>query len=188
MQRSTVERVAAVAATSVDGVFYRHAAPNREAFAGGRDGRWGANFPVIYLGRPETAPVVEAYRHLVDDTGVPAHAVKPRILYTVRVSVQEILDLTVAANLDQAGLTLDHLSTGVYDYDRCQEVGAAAHQLGYHGILAPAAHGLGQTLALFRERITPRELPIIESEVVWNGLPPDPRLPRAVHIQKGKGA
>jgi hypothetical protein len=114
--------------------------------------------------------------------------VKPRILYTVRVSVQGILDLTVAANLDQAGLTLDHLSTGAYDYDRCQEVGAAAHQLGYHGILAPAAHGLGQTLALFRERITPRELPIVESEVVWNGLPPDPRLPRAVHIQRGKGA
>ena len=88
MQRSTVERVAAVATTSVDGVFYRHAALNREAFAGGRDGRWGANFPVIYLGRPKTAPVVEAYRHLVDDTGVPARAVKPRILYTVRVSVQ----------------------------------------------------------------------------------------------------
>lgn len=188
MQRSTVERVAAVATISVDGVFYRHAAPNRDAFAGGRDGRWGANFPVIYLGRPETAPVVEAYRHLVDDTGVPAHAVKPRVFYTVRVSVQGILDLTVPENLDRAGLTLDHLSTRVDDYDRCQEVGAAAHQLSYHGILAPAAHGLGQTLALFRERITHRELPIVEREIVWNRLPPDPRLPRPVHIQRGKGA
>lgn len=93
MQRSTVERVASVAGVAVEGIFYRHAAPNRDAFAGGHHGRWGANFPVIYLGRPEAAPVAEAYRHLVDDTGVPAHAVKARVLYTVRVSARDVLDV-----------------------------------------------------------------------------------------------
>src|SRR5664279_3255554 len=57
MKRSTVERVAGVRPVAVEGIFYRHAAVNRDAFAGGLHGRWGAHFPVIYLGRPEAAPV-----------------------------------------------------------------------------------------------------------------------------------
>ena len=81
MKRSTVERVAGVRPVAVEGIFYRHAAVNRDAFAGGLHGRWGAHFPVIYLGRPEAAPVAEAYRHLVEEAGIPAHAVQPRVLY-----------------------------------------------------------------------------------------------------------
>ncbi len=161
----------------VNGDFYRHAAPNREAFAGGYEGRWGAGFPVIYLGQPEAAAVAEAYRHLVEDAGVPARAVLGRVLYTVRVDVDEILDLTVQDNLSQVGLTTADLCTEVGDYARCQEVGAAAHQAGHHGVLAPAAHGVGQTLALFREHLTPRELPTVERQITWDGLPPDPRHP-----------
>src|SRR5664279_3826125 len=94
MKRSTVERVAGVRPVAVEGIFYRHAAVNRDAFAGGLHGRWGAQFPVIYLGRPEAAPVAEAYRHLVEEAGIPAHAVQPRVLYTVRVRAQDIVDLT----------------------------------------------------------------------------------------------
>jgi RES domain-containing protein len=187
VQRSTTERVASVLTVTVEGVFYRHAAPNRDAFAGGRSGRWGANFPVIYLGRPEAA-TAEAYRHLVDHTGVPARAVRPRTLYTVRVAVQRVLDLTVPDDLQRVGLHADDLVTEIDDYDRCQEVAAAAHQLGYHGVLAPAAHGLGQTLAVFRERISHRELPAIERQIVWNGLPPDPRLPRGLPTRRERGA
>lgn len=179
MRRSTIERVASVSLSRVDGVFYRHAAPNRDAFAGGLHGRWGARFPVIYLGRPEAGPIVEAYRHLVEATGVPAHAVQPRVLYTTRVAAQEILDLTPPANLERVGLTMDDVRTEVDDYQRCQEVAAAAHQLGCHGVLAPAAHGLGETLALFRERVSHRELPVVERQITWARLPADPRLPRA---------
>jgi hypothetical protein len=113
---------------------------------------------VIYVGRPEAAPVAEAYRHLVEANG----------------------DLTVAANLDRVGLTVDDLRTEVDDYERCQEIAAAAHQLGCHGVLAPAAHGLGQTLGLFKERISHRELPVVQSQTVWDTLPADPRIPRAL--------
>lgn len=110
MKRSTVERVAGVRPVAVEGIFYRHAAVNRDAFAGGLHGRWGAHFPVIYLGRPEAAPVAEAYRHLVEEAGIPAHAVQPRVLYTVRVRAEDIVDLTDPANLDQVGLTDDDLN------------------------------------------------------------------------------
>lgn len=107
-------------------------------------------------------------------------AVKPRVLYTVRVKAQDILDLTNGADRDRVVLTFEDLTTEVDDYRACQEVAAAAHQLGYHGVLAPAAHGLGETLALFRERISHRELPIVETQIVWDVLPPDPRNPRAL--------
>lgn len=93
MQRSTVERLAAITPVTIEGVFYRHAALNRDAFAGGHHGRWGANSPVVYLGRPETAPIAEAYRHLVEANGIPAHAVQPRTLYTVQVHAHKIINL-----------------------------------------------------------------------------------------------
>ncbi len=57
---------------------------------------------------------------------------------------------------------------------------AAAHQLELHGVLAPAATGLGQTLALFRERVTMAEMPVIEQETTWEALPADPRKLRAL--------
>lgn len=175
MERSTVERVASIPGSALSGTFYRHAAPNRDAFAGGHGGRWGRNFPVIYLARPESSAVIEAYRHLVEDAGVPASAVGPRVIYTVRVQVERIVDLTVQDNLETVELTEEDLRTTVYDYAACQDVAAAAHQLGYHGVLAPAAHGLGQTLALFRERLTHQELPLVRAEATWHALPPDPR-------------
>lgn len=180
MLRSLAEQVAAVPTTSVHGTFYRHAAPNRDAFAGGVGGRWGQAFPVIYLGRPTDSVVIEAYRHLVEETGMAPARVRPRTLYTVRVSVERVLDLTVPAHLAAAGLNEQDLSSAVDDYAACQAVAAAAHQLEYHAILAPAATGRGQTLAIFRSRVGAVELPVVESEQLWDHLPPDPRQLRAV--------
>ncbi|SFP85398.1 RES domain-containing protein [Geodermatophilus dictyosporus] len=180
MLRSTAERVASVQPVRVQGTFHRHAALNRDAFAGGDQGRWGENFPVIYLGRPVASVTAEAYRHLVEEYGIPAELVQPRRLYTVSVTVDQVLDLTVAGNLAAVGLTEVDLRSNVDDYTACQRVAAAAHQLELHGVLAPAATGLGQTLALFRERVTMAEMPVIEQEITWETLPADPRKLRAL--------
>jgi hypothetical protein len=179
MKRSLAELVAAVPPRTVQGTFYRHAAVDRDAFAGGIGGRWGQAFPVIYLGRPPDSIVVEAYRHLVEEAGIPASSVRPRTLYTVRAQVSRVLDLTVPANLIAVGLTVDDLDTSVDDYRACQDVAAAAHQMQYHAVLAPAATGLGETLALFRNRVDANELPVITTQAPWShGLPADPRIPR----------
>lgn len=180
MQRSTVERVAAVSPTRVHGTFYRHAALNRDAFAGGDGGRWGENFPVIYLGRPPASVTVEAYRHLVEAPGIPAELVQPRRFYTVTVEVDAVLDLTNTDHLDAVGLTAADLRSEVDNYTACQRVAAAAHQLELHAILAPSATGLGETLALFRQRVTIPEMPVVQAEETWNSLPSDPRKLRAV--------
>lgn len=180
MRRSIEERVAGVTTAAVAGTFFRHAAPNRDAFAGGVAGRWGRSFPVIYLALPVDAAIVEAYRHLVEDAGVPAELIRPRRLYIVTVDVDTVLDLTAPGHAAAAGLTDMDLRSDVEDYDACQEVAQAAHDLELRGILAPSATGIGQTLALFRTRITATQLPIVQSEETWEHLPPDPRVPPAV--------
>lgn len=173
-ERSLPERVAAVELTRVRGQFLRHAAPRRDAFAGGYKGRWGASFPVIYLGRPLASCIEEAYRHLVDDTGVPAHLVKERTLYHVEIDVDAVLDLRSEEALSSVGLTPADLTSAVGEYDACQRVAAVAHQLEIHGILAPAATGLGETLAVFRERVQPNEMPVEIARTHWDGLPSRP--------------
>lgn len=178
--RSLVERVAQVAPTSRAGIYYRHAAPSRDAFAGGTDGRWGASFPVVYLADSEAGAIVEAYRHLVEELNLSPDRVRPRDFYTVNEQVTDLLDLTVVSNQQTVGLAEEDFRSPVGDYGACQRVAAAAHQLGRHGIVAPAAHGLGTTLALFRRNLGLAELPKVTSSVTWQHLPPDPRQGRAV--------
>lgn len=168
------ERVADLGSRDIGDEFLRHAAPGRDAFAGGYGGRWGELFPVVYLGRPLESCVEEAYRHLVDDPGIPAGLVKPRVLYRVRVDVERILDLRSANARAEVGLDDEDIASEVGDYAACQRVAATAHQLEYHGILAPAATGLGETLAMFRQRIGIAELPVILDEQSWARLPPRP--------------
>ncbi len=152
----------------------RHAAPNRDAFAGGSGGRWGESFPVIYLGRPPESCLEEAYRHLVDESGVPAEYVKPRVLYSVRIAIANVLDLRDPEARVQAGLSDAEMQSAVGAYEACQRVAAVAHQLEYHGIIAPAATGLGETLAVFARRISASEAPVVVEEQRWASLPPRP--------------
>lgn len=165
-----------------------NAAPDRDAFVGGPLGRWGATFPVIYLGRPPDSVTVEAYRHLVESPGIPARAVKPRVFYTVTVKMNSILDFTDEVTRELVGLTDSDLRSPVGEYEACQEVARAARQLELHGILAPAATGLGETLALFAQRIDVTERPILVDESLWTTLPADPRVPRAVPQVEKDGA
>lgn len=174
------ELVASVSTTRVGGQFFRHAALGRDAFTGGFGGRWGATFPVIYLASPVDAVVVEAYRHLVEDAGVPAASVQPRALYTVSVDATDILDLTDQEALLAVGLSQLDLQSAVGDYAGCQRIAAAAHQLQRHGVLAPSATGFGNTLALFRDRLPAGELPAAVTHEVWETLPLDPRILRIV--------
>ncbi|WP_204080674.1 RES family NAD+ phosphorylase [Mycobacterium riyadhense] len=172
----------------IEGIWQRHVAA-RFADTGltGRsaNGRWGTEggYPVLYLGKPTDSVAVEAYRHLVDpvvaDDGQVPH-IRPRTLITCEVSVTDILDLRSSANRALAGLTVAQLQSETFDrraYAACQNVSAAAHQLGYHGIIAPAATKMGETLALFTDLLTTVERPALTATEMWIQLPPDPRNP-----------
>ena len=151
--------------------------------------RWGRpqGFPVLYLGRPEDSVVVEAYRHLVDPVENPEliDHLAPRALVTAEVNVTEILDLRSAKARMELGLTLSQMRSSTDDraaYASCQEVAAAAHQQGFHGLVAPAATEVGETLALFSARLPDHEIPVVISEAHWDRLPDDPRAQRRLRI------
>lgn len=183
MKRSElIVAIADLEPIEVGGSFQRHCSlrwDGQRASAAG--GRWGERdaFEVLYLGRPPDSVTVEAYRHLVeDDLDAPAAlaaAVLERRLLTMNVTVPNVLDLRPSSARARVGLADAQLRSPLGDYAPCQAIGAAAHQLGLGGILAPAATGLGETLALFPLNVAIDDWPVIVSSEIWHELPADPR-------------
>jgi len=135
--------------------------------------------------------VVEAYRHLVEnvlDVEMPASAVGPRRLLTCSVSVTNVLDLREPGGWEAVGLTPELLVSPVGEYEPCQAVASAAHQLELHGVIAPAATGLGQTLSLFERHLPENEVPVLTKELLWDQLPADPRRLHVVDLQADPAA
>lgn len=180
-RRPLPELLADAHLSSVEGHFCRHTRVGitdlRGSATGGRWGPPGA-FSVLYLGRPVDSVVIEAYRHLVDDTeGMTGDLVGPRRLLVCSVNVQKVLDLRRRENQSLLGIDLDWLRG---DWEPCQEVGHAAYRMGFHGVIAPAATKAGETLALFEQHLSPEECPALERTEIWAALPPDPRVLRHV--------
>jgi RES domain-containing protein len=184
--RKLAQDVAAAPRTSLKDRFERHVSVDwRELTGSNSGGRWGpeGGYSVLYLGRPRSSIAVEAYRHLVDpfaENGMTGDMIAPRRLLVCKVSVTEILDLRSEAAQLRVALSDDDLMSGVGDYEACQTVGRVAHQLGLHGIIAPSATGLGETLALFEQHLPADELPTLIQDEAWDVLPTDPRRLRIV--------
>lgn len=185
--RDLLAAIADLEPIHVDGTFERHSSLRWEELkASAAGGRWGARraFEMLYLGRPRDSVVVEAYRHLVDDElddaqGLAATVLERRII-TCQIAVPNVLDLRARTAQAAVGLSDAHLYSAVGDYAACQAVGAAAHQLGLAGIIAPAATRLGETLALFPTNLPVEHWPTVIARDIWRGLPADPRRLRAV--------
>jgi hypothetical protein len=71
----------------------------------------------------------------------------------------------------------------VEEWAACQRVGGGAHQLNLHGVIAPAASGLGETLAVFELHLPPAEQPVLVDDEDWLRLPADPRALLTVEPQ-----
>ena len=59
----------------------------------------------------------------------------------------------------------------------------AAHQLGLHGIIAPAATRFRGDSGLFERRLPADEQPVLLSDALWETLPADPRKLRVANPQ-----
>jgi RES domain-containing protein len=182
--RNTVVAVAAAGTVDIKGTFQRHISPRYRTLTGSASGgRWGPEgaYPVLYLGRPTASVVVEAHRHLVEPIeGMRPEMVGPRRLLTCEVRISNVLDLRDQPVWTSLGIGLDDLRSDVGDYAACHRIGRAAHQLGLHGIIAPAATGLGETLAIFERRLPAEEQPVLVGDELWETLPADPRKLRVV--------
>lgn len=184
MNRDIANAIAGTELASAQGRWYRHASHGTNELKGSTGGgRWGPEhgFPVIYLGRPTESVTVEAYRRLVDPVeGMRGDLVGPRVLLTLMVDVDHLLDLRHPGHLAKVGLD-EHALRG--PWAPCVRVARAAHQLGLHGILAPAATEVGLTLALFEQYLPPSQMPRVTHRERWATLPPDPRTPTQRHAQ-----
>jgi RES domain len=185
--RDLLSAIADLHTIRVRGTFERHTSLRWEELRpSAAGGRWGARraYEVLYLGRPRSSVVIEAYRHLVDDelddTGGLAASVLERRLVTCKVDVPNVLDLRSSSARNAVSLTDAQLSSDVGDYAACQVVGAAVHQLGLAGLIAPAASGQGETLALLPANLAAEHCPKVTKRDIWRGLPPDPRRLRLV--------
>ena len=185
--------IAACPRADVDGVWQRHVTARHAAQAlDGRhgSGRWSTKngFPVLYLGRPPNSVIVEAYRHLVDpveDERMLAQ-LEPRTLVTCTVGFANLLDLREAASRMQLDLPFSVLRSATSDsaaYARCQAVAQVAHQIGLHGIIAPAATDMGDTLAVFTDLPGFQRPPRSAPDTAWDQLPADPRHAPPRHLR-----
>jgi len=190
MNRDIANAIAGTALTRARGTFFRHAWHGVKELKGSTGGgRWGPEhgFPVIYLGQPIPSVVVEAYRRLVDPVeGMRGDLVGPRVVLTVEVDVDQLLDLRDPAHVAAVGLDDDGLRG---PWPPCVRVARAAHQLGLHGILAPAATEVGFTLALFEQHLPHDQAPVITGRETWPHLPADPRTSaqRQAQLERSNG-
>ncbi len=179
MNRDLANAIAGTMLTSARGTWLRHSRQGIKELKGSTGGgRWGPEhgFPVIYLGKPEPSIVAEAHRRFVDPVidHMPTSFIAPRDLLSVAVDVDQLVDLRDPRHLGALGLDRDALRG---PWSPCVRVARAAHQLGLHGILAPAATNLGLTLALFEQHLPQEQIPRIIHREHWSHLPDDPRSP-----------
>jgi len=186
-QRDLLAAISKLQPIHLQGTFERHTSllwGELQPSAAG--GRWGGRraYEVLYLGRPRSSVVIEAYRHLVDDelddSAALATSVLERRVVTCEVDITNVLDIRASAALGAVSLGETQLFSDVGDYAACQAVGAAVHQLGLSGLIAPAASRQGETLALFPANLPGEQWPKITKRDIWRGLPRDPRRLRLV--------
>lgn len=159
-----LQSIDAIGARSFSGELYRHTAPDREPLSGASarafGGRWNPrdSFSTIYLAQPVEACVGEFLR-MAAGQGRGAESFLPRDIHTVAANDLLLVDLTYAASLASVGIEPTDISA--VDWGPCQRVGEAVYFLGYQGLMAPSASGVGIVMAVFETRVRPDQLKVI---------------------------
>lgn len=94
--------------------------------------------------------------------GLSVEQLLPRILWTVDVDLDRVLDFTDPMIRDQAHLPL--VAIADHDLRICQAYGDAAHYLGIEAILSPSNTGAATTVAMFVNRLGARSAARVISE------------------------
>lgn len=161
--------------TSLDGVFYRHTATNRDPLSGMgariTGGRWNPpGTETFYLARPLATCRAEFHR-MAEGQGKGPESLLRRTVHTIAVTGLEIIDLTSQDSLGSVGLDLTSI-TG--PWAPCQAIGDATDTLGMGGLLVPSASGSGEVLAVFVRHAHHGELSVVRSETVddprWSAI------------------
>jgi RES domain-containing protein len=175
LDRKFLSRVDALEPTTLSTEAFRHIAKGRHPLSGAGarlyGGRWNPpqSFSTLYLAFEQDTVVAEFYR-LAERQGRAPEDFLPRQMHRYEITLAAALDLRPAAAQDSLGLTPDALRA--LDARRCQEIGAAAHYLGFEGIIAPSATGVGTVIAVFFESLRAESNILSVEDEEWVALPP----------------
>jgi RES domain-containing protein len=147
-----------------EGTVYRHVFGDNEPVRANTAGaRWNAP-PVaaIYTSCERATALAEAEYYI---SLQPLRPKAKRVLYTLRVSLASVVDLTRAGALDSVGIT--HSVLCADDHGPCRTIGSAVNWLGHGGLLVPSARKpAGTNLVIFQQDLAKTHFEVIESVVI----------------------
>jgi RES domain-containing protein len=152
------------AVSAWEGVVYRHMFGRHSPARANTEGaRWNApGLAAIYTSCERDTALAEA------EYSISLQPLRPRAkrtLFTIRVSLRNVVDLTATHLLPQLGITDDVLAS--IDHAPCRTIGAAVNWLGHDGLLVPSARRRGGTnLVIFQQDLATSAFEITDEEVV----------------------
>ena len=159
-----LDTLQSAAASAWDGIVYRHmfaSQPPTRANTGGA--RWNEpNLAAIYTSCERETALAEAEYYI---SLQPLRPRAKRTLFTIHLSLKNVLDLTATNLLARLGITTDVLSGA--DQAPCRIVGSAANWLGHDGLLVPSARRVGGTnLVIYRQDLPAETFEITAEEEI----------------------
>ncbi|MFN0095798.1 MAG: RES domain-containing protein [Dehalococcoidia bacterium] len=157
------------------GTVYRHTAPHRDPLstigAQLNGGRWNPKdlFGALYLADSQETCQAE-FERMAESQGLSPADFLPRDLHVLEVSGLVVLDLRDPSIRARIGLSDAILSAD--GWKPCQDVAAAAHFLGFGGIVAPSATGTGFVVAAFDGRSRLGQVRLVRTESLSIELAP----------------
>lgn len=134
-------------------------------------GRWspGGSIEVLYTSLERDGALAEIGFRLALEPVWPSRIAHE--IHTIGVSTENTLHVADGEAL--TGLGVDPVRYGSFDYAGCQALAAAAHFLGFDGLLVPSARHPCRNLVIFMDREVATTLEVRASETVdwtvWRG-------------------
>jgi RES domain-containing protein len=147
-----------------DGTVYRHMFGSHSAARFNTEGaRWNApNLAAIYTSCERETALAEAEFYI---SMQPLRPRAKRTIFTIHVSLKNVIDLTDATVLTRLGVTEDVLSS--IDHSTCRIIGAAVNWLGHDGLLVPSARRhSGTNLVIFQQDLATSAFEVKDEEII----------------------
>lgn len=146
------------------GTVYRHMfGLNEPTHANTHGARWNdTGLTAIYTSCERETALAEAEYYI---SLQPLRPRAKRTLYTIRVSLKNVLDLTAADLLRELGITDAVLVSP--DHAPCRTIAGAANWLGHDGLLVPSARRRGGiNLVIYQQDPSASDFDVTDSEVI----------------------
>jgi RES domain-containing protein len=146
------------------GTVYRHMFGSHPPARGNTTGaRWnGPLVEAIYTSCERETALAEAAYYI---SLQPLRPKAKRTIYTIDISLSNVVDLTTPAALSQIGITPELLRGD--DQSPCRLIGNAVNWLGHNGLLVPSARrDSGKNLVIFQQDLSRDEFDVTGEEII----------------------